>query len=250
MTLIDEITDTKGNPNVECIGQGLANLVCGFFKAMGGCAMIGQTMINMESGGRGRLSGLTASVALLAFILFLSGLIEMIPLAALTGIMMMVVIGTFAWPSLKLLLRVPREDAFIIILVTGVTVVQDLAIAVLVGVLFAALVYAWKSSRHIELSASKSVNSEEDIYELQGNLFFGSTSKFKEILNPSRYSADHVLLDVSKANLLDHSALEAIDSQTIKFKEVGKTLDLKNVQPESMKLIEKSRKIYDINVVE
>lgn len=250
LTLIDEITDTKGNPNVECIGQGLANLVCGFFKAMGGCAMIGQSMINMESGGRGRLSGLTASVALLAFILFLSGLIEMIPLAALTGIMMMVVIGTFAWPSLKLLLRVPREDAFIIILVTGVTVVQDLAIAVLVGVLFAALVYAWKSSRHIELSASKSVNSEEDVYELQGNLFFGSTSKFKEILNPSRYSADHVLIDVSKANLLDHSALEAIDSQTIKFKEVGKTLDLKNVQPESMKLIEKSRKIYDINVVE
>ena len=250
LTLIDEITDTKGNPNVECLGQGLANLVCGFFKAMGGCAMIGQSMINMESGGRGRLSGLTASVALLAFILFLSGLIEMIPLAALTGIMMMVVIGTFAWPSLKLLLRVPREDAFIIILVTGVTVVQDLAIAVLVGVLFAALVYAWKSSRHIELNGLKSEDSKAETYELQGNLFFGSTSKFKEILNPSRYTSDHVLLDVSKANLLDHSALEAIDSQTIKFKEMGKTLDLKNVQPDSMKLIEKSRKIYDINVVE
>ena len=250
LTLIDEITDTKGNPNVECIGQGLANLVCGFFKAMGGCAMIGQSMINMESGGRGRLSGLTASIALLAFILFLSGLIDMIPLAALTGIMMMVVIGTFAWPSLKLLFRVPREDAFIIILVTGVTVVQDLAIAVLVGVLFAALVYAWKSSRHIELSGSKSDDSKVETYELQGNLFFGSISKFKEILNPNRYTADHVLLDVSKANLLDHSALEAIDSQAIKFKEMGKTLDLKNVQPDSMKLIEKSRKIYDINVVE
>ena len=249
LTLIDEITDTKGHPNLECFGQGLANLACGFFRAMGGCAMIGQSMINMESGGRGRLSGLTASIALLAFILFLSGLIEMIPLAALTGIMMMVVIGTFAWPSLKLLLRVPKEDALVIVLVTVVTVIQDLAIAVLVGVIVSSLVYAWKSSRQIEVENTEEYNSEEQTYALQGNLFFGSTSKFKEILNPNRYDTSHVLLDVSRANLLDHSALEALDSQITKFKEAGKTLDLKNVQPDSLRRIEKTKKIYKINIV-
>lgn len=249
LTLIDEITDTKGHPNLECFGQGLANLACGFFRAMGGCAMIGQSMINMESGGRGRLSGLTASIALLAFILFLSGLIEMIPLAALTGIMMMVVIGTFAWPSLKLLLKVPKEDALVIVLVTVVTVIQDLAIAVLVGVIVSSLVYAWKSSRQIEVENTEEYNSEEQTYALQGNLFFGSTSKFKEILNPNRYDTSHVLLDVSRANLLDHSALEALDSQITKFKEAGKTLDLKNVQPDSLRRIERTKKIYKINIV-
>tara|TARA_Y100000814_G_scaffold113515_2_gene80502 strand:- start:554 stop:2095 length:1542 start_codon:yes stop_codon:yes gene_type:complete len=249
LTLIDEITDTKGHPNLECFGQGLANLTCGFFKAMGGCAMIGQSMINMESGGRGRLSGLTASVALLAFILFFSGLIEMIPLAALTGIMMMVVIGTFAWPSLKLLLKVPKEDALVIVLVTVVTVIQDLAIAVLVGVIVSSLVYAWKSSRQIEVKNTEEYSSEEQTYALQGNLFFGSTTKFKEILNPNRYNTSHVLLDVSGANLLDHSALEALDSQITKFKEAGKTLDLKNVQPDSLKKIERTKKIYKINIV-
>ena len=249
LTLIDEITDTKGHPNLECFGQGLANLACGFFRAMGGCAMIGQSMINMESGGRGRLSGLTASIALLAFILFLSGLIEMIPLAALTGIMMMVVIGTFAWPSLKLLLKVPKEDALVIVLVTVVTVIQDLAIAVLVGVIVSSLVYAWKSSRQIEVKNTEEYNSERQTYALQGNLFFGSTSKFKEILNPNRYDTSHVLLDVSRADLLDHSALEALDSQITKFKEAGKTLDLKNVQPDSLRRIERTKKIYKINIV-
>ena len=250
LTLIDEITDTKGKPNLECLGQGIANLVCGFFKAMGGCAMIGQSMINMESGGRGRLSGLTAAIALLVFILFLSGLIEMIPLAALTGIMMMVVIGTFAWPSLKLLLRVPKEDALVVILVTSVTVVQDLAIAVLVGVIVSSLVYAWKSSRQIEVSNTEAAGSDKPIYALQGNLFFASTAKFKEILNPNRYATDNVLLDASKANLWDHSALEALDSQTTKFKQAGKTLGLKNVQPESMKIILRAKKVYEINIVE
>lgn len=248
LTLIDEITDTKGHPNLECFGQGLANLTSGFFRAMGGCAMIGQSMINMESGGRGRLSALTASIALLAFILFLSGLIEMIPLAALTGIMMMVVIGTFAWPSLKLLLKIPKGDALVIILVTTVTVIQDLAIAVLAGVIFSSLMYAWKSSRQIEVKNTEESDSEEQTYSLRGNLFFGSTSKFKEILNPNRYDSSHVLLDVSNANLLDHSALEALDSQMTKFKEAGKTLDLKNVQADSLKIIERTKKIYKINI--
>ena len=212
--------------------------------------MIGQSMINMESGGRGRLSGLTASIALLAFILFLSSLIEMIPLAALTGIMMMVVIGTFAWPSLKLLLRVPKEDALVVILVTVVTVAQDLAIAVLAGVIFSSLVYAWKSSRQIEVNNTETTWSDKPTYSLQGNLFFGTTSKFKDILNPNRYSHDHVLLDASEMSLWDHSALEALDSQTTKFRKVGKTLHLKNVRPESMKMIQRAKKVYDINIVE
>ena len=212
--------------------------------------MIGQSMINMESGGRGRLSGLTASVALLAFILFLSGLIEMIPLAALTGIMMMVVIGTFAWPSLKLMLKVPREDALVVILVTVVTVIQDLAIAVLVGVIVSCLVYAWKSSRQIEVSDNETDDPENQTYVLQGNLFFASTARFKEILNPSRYKANLVLLEASRVNLWDHSALEALDTQTTKFREVGKTLALTNVQPDSMKIIQKAKNVYEINVID
>ena len=163
---------------------------------------------------------------------------------------MMVVIGTFAWPSLKLLLRVPKEDALVVILVTAVTVVQDPAIAVLVGVIFSSLVYAWKSSRQIEVSNTKAAGSDEPTYVLQGNLFFASTAKFKEILNPNRYATDNVLLDASKANLWDHSALEALDSQTTKFKQAGKTLGLKNVQPESMKIILRAKKVYEINIVE
>ncbi len=134
-------------------------------------------------------------------------------------------------------------------MVTVVTVIQDLAIAVLVGVIVSSLVYAWKSSRQIEVENTEEYNSEEQTYALQGNLFFGSTSKFKEILNPNRYDTSHVLLDVSRANLLDHSALEALDSQITKFKEAGKTLDLKNVQPDSLRRIEKTKKIYKINIV-
>ena len=250
LTLIDEITETKGRPNKECFGQGLSNMTCGFFGAMGGCAMIGQSMINISSGGRGRLSGIVAAISLLCFILFFSRWIEMIPIAALTGIMMMVVIGTFAWPSLKLLLKVPKEDALVVILVTVVTVIQDLAIAVLVGVIVSCLVYAWKSSRQIEVSGDDLEGPNNQTYLLQGNLFFASTSKFKEILNPSRYDADRVLLDASGVNLWDHSALEALDSQTTKFKEVGKTLGLTNVQPESMKIIQKAKNVYEINIVD
>ena len=173
---------------------------------------------------------------------------QKIPLAALTGIMMMVVIGTFAWPSFKLLLKIPREDAIVVILVTVVTVMQDLAIAVLVGVIFSSLVYAWKSSRQIKVSNAEESDQQTQIFTLEGNLFFASISRFKEILNPNRYQTDEVLLDVSQANLLDHSALEALDAQTSKFKEAGKILKLQNVQPEALKIIEKSKTVYQINV--
>ena len=249
LTLVDEITETEGSPNLECVGQGLANFVCGFFKAMGGCAMIGQTMINMDSGGRGRLSGFSAAIALLVFIVFLSALIERIPIAALTGIMMMVVIGTFAWPSLKLLFRIPKEDAFVIILVTGVTVIQDLAIAVVVGVIFSCLVYAWKSSQQIRITESAEYSGPGKSYALHGTLFFGSVWKFKDLIHPGNYEEENVILDLSNAKIADHSALEAIDSQTAKYEESGKRLQLTNITEESLKILRKAEKITQINIV-
>ena len=250
LTLVDEITETEGSPNLECVGQGLANFVCGFFKAMGGCAMIGQTMINMDSGGRGRLSGFSAAIALLVFIVFLSALIEKIPIAALTGIMMMVVIGTFAWPSFKLLFRIPKEDAVVIILVTGVTVIQDLAIAVVVGVIVSCLVYAWKSSQQIRITESAEYSGPGKSYALHGTLFFGSVWKFKDLIHPGNYEEDNVILDLSNAKVADHSGLEAIDSQTAKYEESGKRLQLTNLTEESLKILRKAEKVTQINVVE
>ena len=249
LTLVDEITETEGRPNLECVGQGLANFVCGFFKAMGGCAMIGQTMINIDSGGRGRLSGITAALSLLLFIVFLSDLIEMIPLAALTGIMMMVVIGTFAWPSLKLLFRIPREDAIVIIIVTGVTVIQDLAVAVVIGVIVSCLVYAWKSSQQIQITESESINDETHSYALHGTLFFGSIWKFKELIHPSNYSKKNIVLDLSDAKIADHSALEVLDTQTAKYHENGKRLELTNLSEDSLRILRKAEKVTSINVV-
>ena len=149
LNLVGEITNKRGGASQECLAQGLANTVTGFFGGMGGCAMIGQSMINVKSGGRTRLAGIAAALFLLVFILYTSSLIEMIPIAALVGVMFMVVIGTFAWNSLKILFLVPKSDAIVIILVTGVTVVTDLAIAVIVGVIFSALVFAWESASRI-----------------------------------------------------------------------------------------------------
>ena len=212
--------------------------------------MIGQTMINMDSGGRGRLSGFSAAIALLVFIVFLSALIEKIPIAALTGIMMMVVIGTFAWPSFKLLFRLPKEDAVVIILVTGVTVIQDLAIAVVVGVIVSCLVYAWKSSQQIRITESAEYSGPGKSYALHGTLFFGSVWKFKDLIHPGNYEEDNVILDLSNAKVADHSGLEAIDSQTAKYQESGKRLQLTNLTEESLKILRKAEKVTQINVVE
>ncbi len=240
LTLVDEKTDTQGSPNQECVGQGIANFVCGLFKAMGGCAMIGQTMINIESGGRGRLSGISAAIFLLAFILFLSTLIEMIPLAALTGIMMMVVIGTFAWPSLKLMTKIPKSDALVIILVTGVTIAQDLALAVVIGVIVSCIVHAWKSTQGIEINTIKNGNLGTSHF-LNGVLFFGSVWKFKNIMQPDNFSEENVIIDCSKVKLADASALEAIESQTLKYQKMGKTLQFTNLDLDSLKLVNKAK---------
>lgn len=250
LTLIDEITETRGRASQECAGQGLANLVCGFFSAMGGCAMIGQSMINMESGGRGRLSGITAALALLCFILFASTWIEMIPLAALTGLMMMVVIATFAWASIRIMRKIPRGDALVIVLVTGVTVAHDLALAVIVGVIVSALIYAWKSAKEIWVTEGRSDKGHK-VYILHGPLFFGSIANFRDIFNPKNDEGEkHVIIDFKHSRVWDHSALEAIDAMATKYEEAGKKLHLVHLSSDCKLLLKKARDMVELNVIE
>ncbi len=250
LTLIDEITDTKGKPNKECVGQGLSNLTCGFFGAMGGCAMIGQSMINISSGGRGRLSGIVASISLLSFILFLSSWIEIIPIAALVGIMMMVVFGTFAWTSFKILRNIPKGDGLVIILVTAVTVWQDLAVAVIVGVIVSALTYAWKSSSFINLVEDQKISDSEIRYKLKGTLFFGSINKFKNIMNPINFKEKIVVIDCLECWIWDQSSIDALGKITEKFRLNGKEFNIINLGPSSRKLLKKAEKITKLNVFE
>ena len=250
LTLIDEMTETRGRTSQECVGQGLANFTCGFFGAMGGCAMIGQSMINIKSGGRGRLSGITAALALLGFILFASTWIEMIPLAALTGLMMMVVIATFAWASIRIMHKIPREDAFVIVLVTGVTVAYDLALAVLVGVIVSALVYAWKSAHQIWLVEGISEKSGHKVYMLHGPLFFGSISRFRDLFNPKNDAEDDIVIDFQNARVWDHSALEAIDALALRYKEAGKNLHLVHLSQDCKLLLKNARDMVEVNMIE
>lgn len=249
LTLIDEITETRGRTSQECVGQGLANFTCGFFGAMGGCAMIGQSMINIKSGGRGRLSGITAALALLCFILFASTWIEMIPLAALTGLMMMVVIGTFAWASIRIMNKIPREDAFVIILVTGVTVAHDLALAVIIGVIVSALVYAWKSAQQIWAEVGTSAEGHK-VYKLHGPLFFGSIANFRDLISPSNDEENEVVIDFKRSRVWDHSALDAIDALATKYQEAGKTLHLVHLSQDCQLLLKNARDMVEVNVME
>lgn len=250
LTLIDEITETRGRTSQECIGQGMANLTCGFFSSMGGCAMIGQSMINMKSGGRGRLSGITAAVALLGFILFASQWIEMIPLAALTGLMMMVVIGTFAWASIRIMKKIPKEDAFVILLVTGITVAHDLALAVIIGVIVSALVFAWKSAHHIWVTEGRS-DKDNKVYMLHGPLFFGSIAAFRDLFNPKNDEGESdVIIDFRGARVWDHSALEAIDSLATKYEDAGIKLHLVHLSPDCKLLLKKARDMVEVNMIE
>ena len=212
LNLVGEITNKKGGASQECLAQGVSNTVTGMFGGMGGCAMIGQSMINVKSGGRTRISSVSASLFLLSFILFTSSLIELIPIAALVGVMFMVVIGTFAWNSIKLLFVVPKSDALVIILVTTVTVIADLAIAVVVGVIVSALVFAWKSASRIQAIERPSRTEEgAKVYEIEGPLFFSSANSFLEIFNPTQ-DPDLVIIDFAKSKVIDQSALKAIET--------------------------------------
>lgn len=248
LTLIDEITDTRGSGNRECIGQGVANSVNGVFGGMGGCAMIGQSMININSGGRGRLSGITAALVLLAFILFGASLIEIIPLAALVGVMFMVVLGTFEWSSLRIIRKIPLSDAFILVLVSGITVIADLAIAVVVGVIVSALVFAWKHAQHIHAEESVDETGAK-IYALRGPVFFGSVANFKEIFTPE-IDPEHVVIEFQRSRVSDHSGIEALDNLAERYTALGKQLHIRHLSPECVSLLRKAGDLCEVNVLE
>jgi SulP family sulfate permease len=248
LTLVDELTETRGHGNKECLGQGAANLICGFFGAMGGCAMIGQSMINIKSGGRGRLSGISASIALLAFVIIGSGFIEIIPVGALVGVMFMVVISTFEWTSLGIMKKIPKSDAFIIVLVSVVTVVEDLAVAVFIGVIVSALVFAWKKGSQIEIH-SETDQKGSKVYHLRGQLFFGSSRNFAELFNPAE-DPDDVIIDFHYARVHDHSGIEAINSLADRYSRIGKTLHLIDLSPECAQLLDTAGDMVDVKVYE
>ena len=246
LTLIDDITQTRGKGNRECIGQGAANMVCGIFGGMGGCAMIGQSLINVNSGGRGRLSGITAAVCLLLFVLFLAPLIEQISMAALVGVMFMVVIGTFEWTSIKMFRRMPRSDMFVMLLVAGYTVfMHDLASAVILGVIVSALVFAWQHATHIGADIKHNEFGSK-IYQLHGPLFFASVSSFRDMFDVDD-DPDDVVIDFYYSRVYDQSGMEAINALAEKYKTAGKTLHLTHLSPECRALLDQAGDLVEIN---
>ncbi len=238
LNLVGEMTGKRGGASQECIAQGLANTVTGFFGGMGGCAMIGQSMINIKSGGRTRLSGIAATLFLLAFIMVGSSMIEQIPLAALVGVMFMVVIGTFAWQSLRILRRIPLTDAMVMVLVTIVTVMSDLAIAVVVGVIVSALAFAWRNATHIHATAQETPEGAK-VYQIEGPLFFGSVDGFTEIFNPPN-DPELVIVDFMNSHVVDQSALQAIEALASKYEGLGKTLQLRHLSRDCHRLLQRA----------
>ncbi|QUM76468.1 SulP family inorganic anion transporter [Moritella sp. 24] len=248
LTVIDEMTGTRGKGNRECVAQGASNIVNGFFGAMGGCAMIGQSMININSGGRGRLSGITAAISLLLFILFFSSLIEVIPLAALVGVMFMVVIGTFEWATFRVIRKIPKADTFVIVLVTVVTVFTDLAVAVIIGVIVSALRFAWEHASHINAETSTE-ESGSKVYKVNGPLFFGSVSHFLELFDTTNDPQD-VIIDFANSRVCDHSAIEAIDTLAERYVAAGKVLHLRHLSLECKQLMKRAGDMIEVNLIE
>jgi len=249
LNIIDEITETRGRGNKECVAQGTANILSGFFSGMGGCAMLGQSLINVSSGARARLSGIVAAVSLLIFIMFGADLIEKLPMAALTGLMIMVALGTFEWASLRTFKRMPKSDVLVMVLVTLVTVVlHNLALAVLVGVIISALVFAWDNAKMIR--ARKSVDAEGvKHYEIYGPLFFGSVHAFNEkfdVLN----DPEEVIIDFSESRIVDMSGIEAVNKLTERYLKQGKKLHLKHLSSDCRVLLENADSIIDVNILE
>ena len=238
LNLIDDLTETRGNGNKECVAQGSANIVTGLFGGMGGCAMIGQSIINIKGGGRGRLSGIVAAVMLLLFILFGAEYIEQIPIAALVGVMFMVVIGTFAWSSFRIINKIPKTDLFVLILVSTLTVIFDLAIAVIAGVIVSALVFSWENATRIR-ARKRMKDDGTKIYEIWGPLFFGSISAFNEKFDVKN-DPDVVEIDFIESRVSDHSALEAIFNLVEKYEAAGKKIHLKHLSEECKELLYKS----------
>ncbi|BAF70124.1 SulP family inorganic anion transporter [Nitratiruptor sp. SB155-2] len=233
LSVLDEMSGERGSGNQECIAQGVGNMTCGLFGAMPGCAMIGQSMINFTSGGTGRLSSLTAAILLILFVVVLSKYISLIPLAALVGIMFVVSIATFSWSSLGHFKRMPKEDLFVMVTVTIITIFADLAIAVIAGVIISALVFAWK---HAKIYAKEYMENDRKVYELEGPLFFGSVHSFLEKFDPKNDPFE-VIMDFKNARVMDQSGVEAIDKITKKYKEAGKSIVLRHLSPECKQLL-------------
>ncbi len=248
LNLVDELTETRGNSNRECLAQGGANIITGFFGGMGGCAMIGQSLINIKGGGRGRLSGIVAALALLVFILFASGLIEQVPIAALVGVMFMVVIGTFAWSSFRILNKIPLSDMIVLITVSGLTVIFDLALAVIAGVIISALVFSWENAKRIR--ARKRVREDgTKVYEIWGPLFFGSIIAFNEKFDVKN-DPQNVEIDFVESRISDHSALEAIFNLVKKYEAEGKSIKLKHLSEDCKILLYKGSPKFREVIVE
>lgn len=249
LNIIDEITETRGHSNREAVAQGTANILSGFFSGMGGCAMLGQSLINVSNGARARLSGIVASVMLLVFVMFGSGLIEKVPMAALTGLMIMVAIGTFEWASLRTFTKFPKSDILVMVLVTLVTVfLHNLALAVLIGVIIAALVFAWDNAKRIRARKFVDDNGVKH-YEIYGPLFFGSTTAFTEkfdVLN----DPEEVIIDFKESRVVDMSAIEALNKLTERYHKQNKKIHLKHLSPDCRKLIKNAESIIDVNVIE
>lgn len=249
LNIVDELTETKGSGNREAVAQGAGNFLSGLFSGMGGCAMIGQSLINVSNGARARLSGIVASVMLLVFVMFGSSLIEKVPMAALTGLMIMVAIGTFEWASIRIINKMPRHDIFVGMLVALITVLlHNLALAVLIGVIISALVFAWESAKRIR--ARKYVDDKGiKHYEIFGPLFFGSTTVFTEkfdVLN----DPDEVIIDFKESKVVDMSAIEALNKITERYQKQGKKLHLRHLSPDCRQLLKNAESVIEVNIIE
>jgi SulP family sulfate permease len=249
LNLLDEITNTRGRSNKEAVAQGAANILSGVFSGMGGCAMIGQSLINVSSGARARLSGIVAAVMLLVFVMFAAPLIEQLPMAALVGVMFMVAIGTFEWASLKTFGRMPRQDVFVMLVVMAITVFfHNLAVAVLAGVVISALVFAWENAKRIR--ARKYIDAQGvKHYEIFGPLFFGSVQAFNEKFDITN-DPEEVIIDFAESRVVDMSGIEALNRITERYREAGKKIHLRHLSADCRELLKNAQEVIDVNIME
>lgn len=249
LNLVDEITATRGNGNRECVAQGSANIINGFFFGMGGCPMIAQTLVNLSAGARARLSGIIASLTILMIILFGAPIIEKVPMAALTGVMIMVAVGTFEWASFRIINKMPRQDILVGMLVAGITILlHNLALAVLIGVIISALVFAWESAKRIRAKKYIDVTGTKH-YEIYGPLFFGSVAAFNEKFDPAG-DPEHVIIDFQDSRVADMSGIEALNRLTERYAKEGKSLHLRHLSDDCRALLKNAESVIEINIME
>lgn len=249
LNLVDEITASKGNSNRECLAQGTANIANGFFFGMGGCPMIAQTLVNLSAGSRARLSGIIAAITILIIILVGAPIIELVPLAALTGVMIMVAIGTFEWASFKAFTKMPKSDIFVMVVVTLITIfMHNLALAVLIGVIISALVFAWESAKRIRARKYIDENGVKH-YELYGPLFFGSTTAFAEKFDVNN-DPNEIIIDFAESRISDMSAIDAVNKITERYAALNKKVHLRHLSADCVELLKNAEAIIDVNIME